>query len=288
MKELSIILVNYNNSEDTVLCLDSLQNILFKSYSIIIVDNYSNINDYTNLKNNLNTKKFNFTYELIRTDSNLGFAGGNNIGIKCALNKYKSKYLLLLNNDTIVEKDFLEPLVNKINEGYSMATSKVLFEGNKNLIWASGGYLNQRRGIGVNRNFKKKNKNINDDCEVNFAPFCCVLFNSDVFMKYGFMDESYFMYFEDVDYCIRLISKGLKFYYCHNSVIYHKVSASSGGIRSNFYLEWMTRNRKKIIKRYYNNIVYFEFLIETYIKIFIYFIKFNFKAIKAIKKGIKL
>ena len=280
----SIILINYNNSFDTIECVKSLNELDYSDVSIIVVDNGSSTENKLKL-NELPTCKYKM--DVLFLDKNLGFAGGNNKGIEYALTKYNPDYFLLLNNDTLVEKNLISVLLNSLGDNY-MSTPKVLFESNRNLIWANGGYFNYKRGTGMNRDFKKKDNNKRKKEIVEFAPFCAVLFKKELLDIVGYMSEEYFMYYEDADYCMRMKEKGCKIIYTPETIVYHKVSASTGGLRSPFYTEWMTRSYRKFVYKFFNKkrtIVRMK--IRNFEKLLYYRITRNSKNYEALKKGLK-
>ena len=103
--KITIVILNWNGYEDTSECIISLQKITYDNYQIVVIDNGSDEEDFNKLKNNLPNVK------VLRSDVNLGFTGGNNLGIKNSFEK-KNDFILLLNNDTIVEPNFIQPLLD--------------------------------------------------------------------------------------------------------------------------------------------------------------------------------
>lgn len=240
-----IILLNYNGYKDTIECVRSIEKINYKNYNIVIVDNNSVDGSEEILKSEFEK------YKIIQTNSNRGFAGGNNIGIKYAINE-GAQYVLLLNNDTLVEAEFLtnlieETLKEKFKPGISIG--KIYYNSGIKKIWYAGGGINYLKGetfqIGCGETDKgqydmKKN--------VDFATGCMMLINKEVIEKVGYLLEDYFLYYEDTDYCVKVIKAGYKILYCPRSIIYHKVSASTV-ILSEIYQFYMCRNRYLFIKR---------------------------------------
>lgn len=283
----AIILVNYNSTNYTIDCIESIkQTIDYNELKIVIIDNKSNNNELEKLDSYCSTQNAKDIF-LIKNNENGGFASANNIGITFAIDNLKCDKVMLLNNDTIVKPDFHMLLCNKLND-YQVVTPMVLFESEKDKIWSAGGYISSFKGIGVNRGFMDTADKYKENIECEFTPFCCVLFDARVFKKVGLLDDSYFMYFEDADYCMLLAKFGYKILYVADSIIYHKVSASSGGLRSNFYLEWMTRNQLKFIKKFFNKwSTMVLFRVKIVIKKIYYFFHFNFEAIKSINRGIR-
>lgn len=277
-KKVFIILLNYNGVNDTLECVKSLEAINYNNYEIVIVDNCSTDNSFSILK-----EKFANKHHVISSGRNGGFAFGNNIGISYALKK-GADYVLLINNDTIVEANFLDELVNTMesNEYYGITTGLILNYYNKNLVWYAGGEINWNRFYGYhcyeNEDIDKLNLY---EREVTFATGCLMLIRREVIDRLGGLPEEYFMYYEDVDYCANIQENRYKICFNPKSVIYHKISASSGETESPFAIEWNSRNRIRFINKYRYKISTFK-----YIKLkFFFYITRIIKLVKYILKG---
>lgn len=277
-KKVFIILVNYNGVTDTLECIKSLESIYYNNYEIVVVDNDSTDNSLDILK-----EKIGYKHHVISSNKNGGFAFGNNIGIRYALEK-GADYVLLINNDTTVEPDFLDELVNSMekNDECGITTGLILNYYDKNLVWYAGGEINWNRFYGYH---KHENKNINRlrlyESEVSFATGCLMLIRSEVITKVGELPEEYFMYYEDVDYCANIQENGYKIYFNPKSIIYHKISATSGESESPFAITWNTRNRVNFINKYrykISNINYIKLILFFYITRIIKFIKYISKG----------
>ena len=277
-KKVFIILVNYNGVTDTLECIKSLESIYYKNYEIVVVDNDSTDNSLHILK-----EKIGYKHHVISSNKNGGFAFGNNIGIRYALEK-GADYVLLINNDTTVEPDFLDELVNSMekNDECGITTGLILNYYDKNLVWYAGGEINWNRFYGYH---KHENENINRlrlyENEVSFATGCLMLIRSEVITKVGELPEEYFMYYEDVDYCANIQENGYKIYFNPKSIIYHKISATSGESESPFAITWNTRNRVNFINKYrykISNINYIKLILFFYITRIIKFIKYISKG----------
>ena len=289
-KKVFIILLNYKGVKDTIECIRSLESITYSNYEVVIVDNLSPDNSYETLKNIVGHR-----HHVISSGRNGGFAFGNNVGIKYALEK-NAEYILLLNNDTIVEKDFLEPLVNTLENSkeIALATGLILNYYKKDIIWYAGGEIDWKRFYGYHINENKKiTKDDLIEKEITFATGCLMLIRAEVLNEIGLLPEEYFMYYEDVDYCSTLIKNNYKIYYNPKSIIYHKISASSGDVESPFAIEWNTRNRLRFInknKEYIGKVKYFKgkvfFLTTRIIKIIQYLIKGRKDKIISLIRGV--
>jgi len=199
----------------------------------------------------VNSKELIFTspYPLIfiQTGENLGFAGGNNVGIKYALKKDDCEYVLLLNNDTIVEKNFLSELVKtaKISMNIGIIGGKILYYDDPGKIWYAGGKLDLWRGSGYHLNVDKKDNGIKGIKEVSFITGCLMLIDKKIFKRLGLLPKEYFLYLEDTDFCYSTLQKGFKLYVNLDSKIYHKVSStvSAGKEVSPMAIYYSARNR---------------------------------------------
>lgn len=282
-----IILVNYNTCDDTIECIKSIKQIYYENYKIIVVDNASMDNSYDRLKNI-------FPNDLIiNSNENLGFAGGNNIGIGKALEN-GAEYVLLLNNDTVVEKDFLNQLVSTFDENLNIGIvgCKINYYNKKDIInYAGGEILWEKFTTNFFRTDEKDDKT-EEVKEITFVSGCAMMISEKVFNDIGVLDDSYFMYYEDTDFCAKASEKGYKLLYQPKSVIYHKISASSGGDLSPFVLYWSTKNRIKFKNKFAykvskKNSIYFDVfnLISRITRIVIYIFKGDTKKAKAILKG---
>lgn len=228
MPKIYIVILNYNGFEDTAKLLPTINKLNSGKYKLqtILVDNGSNDRELRLLKKLLN--KSYKSIRLIKNGKNLGFAKGNNIGIKYALDN-GADYILLLNNDTKIEMNFLTNLL-KLEFPISSPVVKFReFKDKPKLIYDLGGYVNWWTGRTYHLNaykndlirFKKKNY-----IKADYVAGCCMLVKREVFEKIGHLDEKYFIYFEDVDFCITAIKNGFKVIVDPNSVIYHKLGGS--------------------------------------------------------------
>lgn len=285
-----IILVNYNGYKDTTECVNSLKKINYSNYKIIIVDNASFDNSVEILKKKLSDCK------IIESKKNLGFAGGNNLGIKYALGN-KADYILLLNNDTLVESNFLNNMINSFNvdNRIGLVGCKIMYYTQKNIIWYGGGYIDWFRFIGAHYGMKQIDKGqCNVEKEIDFMTGCCMLIKREVFEKIRLLTEDYFMYFEDVDFCVKVKDAGYKIWYNPKAIIYHKVGLSSGGEESAFSIKWCTRNRLVFMNKYKVKVTRFSFILSKVffyttrlIRYFQYVLANEYDKSKAIIDGIK-
>lgn len=255
MPVIYIIIINYNGYADTIECINSLKNIEYDNFKIILIDNASTDNSVLNF----NDLPENCT--LIEQKENLGFSGGNNVGIKYAIQK-GAEYILLLNNDTIVESDFLNNMLESFeNSNVGIVGCKIMYFSEQNRIWFAGGKINWIKFIGKHFGIKELDDGTYDrEGQIEFMTGCCMLIKTDLIREIGLLPEEYFMYYEDVEYCLRTNDAGYKIWYNPKAKIYHKVGISGGGEGSAFSIRWITRNRLIFMKRYrhkVNNIMFY-------------------------------
>ena len=267
-----IIIVNYKGLDDTIDCINSLKNIEYKNYRIIVVDNNSEDGSAEKLD-----ELFFGDIKIIKLDENLGFAGGNNVGIKVALEE-NAEYVLLLNNDTVVKNDFLNHLVDKAEEEKTIGCvgGKIYYYSNKEILWYAGAKINKYTGrtkhIGVD---EKDIGQYSISKEEDYITGCLMLVKREVLEKVGLMDERYFLYYEETDWCAKMKKYGYKLVFEPKSVIYHKVSSS-------------TKNINDVMKYYYDRNSYF-FIINNYgilNRSFMFLYKRIFLLLKLIKASL--
>ncbi len=255
MDHISIILVNYNADELTKDCLRSLQNLTAKNfrYHILVVDNGSQVP--LKLPRSLQSDHV----QVIRSESNLGFTGGNNLGITYAVERYNSEYICLLNNDTTVDANFLQHLYDRLDGQVigGMVCPKIYFSKGfeyhseaypkselGNVLWYAGGSIDWPNLIAFHRGVDEIDRGQFDkQLTSDFCTGACVLISREVLETIGLFDERLFLYFEDTDLSIRAKKKGYQLLFEPNAVIWHKNAGSSGGAGSVLHQYYQTRNR---------------------------------------------
>ena len=322
LPSVTIIILNWEGWQDTNECLESLFKNTYANYHTIIIDNGSKDNSILEIKKNLKanrkingfielkesilkknnflTNKSNIEKEkqvfLIKNRSNYGFAKGNNIGIDFAINNLNPKYILLLNNDTIVDKNFLKSLVKEIEkkEDIGIVGPKIYyydFNGNKNIINFTGGKINIWTSIHSHiGNNKIDNGQFNKNLKVDYVQGCCLLIRTDLLKKIGYLDEKFFAYWEETDLCKRAEEEQYICKYVYKSKIWHKVPKS---ITSPFRIYYLNRNRFLFMKKNGNIfqkitfLLYFTFIIFPKFIINYSFIQRNVEILKKGLKGFK-
>lgn len=219
----AIVLVNWNGFEFTEACLQSLQHLEFPDYKIIVVDNASE---------NQEGSRLNATYpdiHLIQNEQNLGFTGGNNVGIRKALEDGYT-HIMLLNNDTEVEADFLGEMIRRFqsNSKLGMVQPLICFLHEKEQIWSAGGKWNSFLGRAITLGDRKFLSNAYvADRPLDWATGCCMLVTREALLKVGLLNEGYFAYFEDVEWSLRFRENGYGIALASKAKIYHEAGASS-------------------------------------------------------------
>jgi len=251
-----IIILNYNGQKDLRECLDSIfKQLKYLSYKVVVVDNASTDGSVAMIKNKFPQVK------LIKNKKNLGFAEGNNVGIRYAL-KQKADYILILNNDTIVHRDFLTELVKTANAlKADLIGPKINFYQPSNLVWAAGGKVNIFLGQTKHLFGEKDERDVPFyPFAVDYLPFAAALIKRKVFQRIGLLDPDYFLLFEDTDFCYRAKKAGFKIMVAPSSKIWHKVSQSFNGIYSPTYLYYLVRNRGLFLRKNAPRYVWFVFI----------------------------
>jgi len=328
----SIVILNWNGWEDTIECLESLFQINYPNFDVILVDNASEDDSLEKIKKycsgNLKVESGFFKYNpenkpinlleytkefddpkvhmkkenanrdqliLIKNDENVGFPGGNNIGMKFALNFFNPDYILLLNNDTVVEENFLEELVKngeaKINIG--ILGPKIYFYDESNTIWSVGCKISWKlsRGIQIGSG-EKDHQQYNTIKEVEYINGSAFLIKTEVIQKIGLMDEKYFLYFEESDWTLRANPEGYGSLYIPTAKIWHKVSQSGGGISNPIGLYYITRNRWIFMRKWAKKSDYWIFMLyqifgAIIFPLFLAFFYKNQELLWAYYKGLK-
>lgn len=237
-----VILLNYCNYSLTMDCVESIKKSTYSNVEIIVVDNKSPNGDYELLKN---ASKGRFV--LLDAGCNNGFSAGNNVGIRYAMEQ-GAEYVLLLNNDTIIDAEMIEKLVQHADAN-TVAVPKIYYYDNPNTIWYAGGSIDYKKvdsrhhGIHMQEGINEKT----DACDLITG--CCALISSQIIKRVGFLSEEFFMYFEDLDYSIRLKNEGIGIVYCPEAKMWHKVGSTAGTV-SKLATYYQTRNRLIIAKKY--------------------------------------
>lgn len=274
----SIVTVNYNQSEVTCKLIESLNKISWPNFEIIVIDNNSTKDSPEIIK-----QRFpNIIY--VANPINYGFAAGNNFGLMRA----RGEYVLLLNNDIEVPEGFMEPLIDKLegNPGIGAVSPKIKFYYQPDTIQYAGytpiNPITMRNfSIGY---WQKDEEKYNEDRETPYAHGAAMMVPMRVVKEVGLMSYIFFLYYEEADWCARISHAGYKMYYVGNSYVLHKESVSTGKL-SPLKIYYQNRNRLVYMRRniegktFYLSMMYqlfvaipknaFKFLLKGKIKLFL-------------------
>ena len=223
LRSVNLFVLNWNGRDLTLDCLSSLEKITYPNVKVYVIDNGSSDNSVTAIRNQFPD------YEIIELPENYGFAKGNNAGFE--LVKQKADYTIFLNNDTIVDPNFVEPLINAMesNSTVKQSTPKIFYADNLDYIWFGGGKVSLWAGwirhLGIRQ---KDSMQFSFNRNVDYATGCCVCMRTLDFESIGMFDESFSMYGEDVDLSLRFRKQGGQILFVPESKIWHKVSSSIG------------------------------------------------------------
>ena len=226
----SIIIVNWNAKDYLEQCIDSLLSQTLSNFEIILVDNNSTDNSLELIE-----KKYP-QIKLIKNNENVGFAEGNNIGIKHA----KGKYIALFNPDAVAENNWLSHLIPVLDSSdrIAAATGKMYYLGDKfgkDAVFCTWSKINPYTSIPFNFT------NNEPESKVDYLSGAAMLVKKEVIDKIGFLDPDYFLYFEETDWCARMIRAGYDLIYVPQAIVWHEVSSTdSDSSKKTYYME---RNR---------------------------------------------
>lgn len=254
MNKVFIVILNYKGHKDTIELLGSLQKIKKDHFNpnVVVVDNFPQDPIRIEVKDfkNLNLK-------VIYNNKNLGFSGGNNVGIKYSLEN-GADYVLLINNDTYVDEEFIEELLKVFEKeaNVGIVVPKIYFakgfEFHKKykenelgkVIWFAGGNIDWKNVIGYHTGVDEVDRGqFNEERDTEIASGCCLMLKKELLEKIKGYDERYFLYYEDADLSMRTIKEGYRIVFAPKSIIWHKNAQSSGGSGSNLQDYYISRNR---------------------------------------------
>jgi GT2 family glycosyltransferase len=221
----TLVILNWNNAPDTIECLESASLLDYPNYRVLVVDNGSTDGSASRIRT------AHADVEIIETGENLGYAGGNNVGVRRALTR-RMEYICILNNDVKVAPDFLTELVSALEDsaGAGIATPLVAEMERSDRVWAlgqevewmSGKVMRLHAGEDVSAQQSKA------AFEVDVASGAAMLVKSEVFEHAGLLEELFYLYYEEVDWCLRVRREGYRILAVPSSLLWHRVSATLG------------------------------------------------------------
>lgn len=218
------VVLNYNGAAVLGECLRSLCKQDYPNFHILVVDNAS-----TDGSEKIAAEIEGV--ELIRNEENLLFAGGNNVGIRHAIDA-GADYIVLINNDTVSDPALISALVAAMeaDKDAGIAGPKIYYHERPDVIWSAGGLVDFGKGWVRHRGIRRQDKGRFDSvAEVDYVTGCCLMFSREVFSFLQGLDESFPMYYEDTDFCTRARKTGYKIIYVPDGKMWHKIGFSSGG-----------------------------------------------------------
>lgn len=282
--KVSIVILNWNGKKHLKKCLLSIKKVSYMSLETIVVDNGSSDGSAEMVK-----KEFP-QIELVQNKKNLGFSGGNNIGIK----KSTGRHVFILNNDTEVSKDFLDPLVSAMEKDATLGCvqPKLLYGTDHMLLNAVGSYFTST-GFLYHYGYRKKTnlKQYNVPLTIYSARGAAMLLRRSALNKVGLFDDDFFIFFEETDLCHRLWLAGYKVLYVPNSIIYHYEAVDTSKQMKDYTRNYLSfRNRICSFMKNLEGINIMKiftvlFLIYALLLIF-YMIRLKFYLVKAIIMGV--
>lgn len=242
------IILNYNSASESVALFKNLEEQHYRYLKILVIDNNSSEDDQLELKDNIPSENLIFNHK------NLGYAGGNNIGIEIALNA-KANYVWILNPDIRVNNHTLPILLKTISEDKTLAAigPRIIHRTNPDKIFSDGGMLIMNDSCSTyhkNYNMEVEHISKNVDFDIDYIDGSCILINCETIKEIGKLPEEYFLYFEETDWCFR--ARKYNFRLAINS----KVSVSNlTSIKNSIYHYYMFRNRIIFSKRYHLDLI---------------------------------
>jgi len=261
-----IVVLNWNGKRLTVECVESVTKIGYGNYEILLVDNGSTDGSQECFRSRYPE------IALLENKANLGFAEGNNVGIQRAIDE-RADYILLLNNDTTVDENFLSELVNvaERDSRIGFVGPKVYYyycRGRRDVIAFAGGHINLWIGKARNLGEREEDRGQYDDTkQVSYVQGSCLLVKTEVVQRIGLLDSTLFAYWEETDWCMRGNRAGYTSVFVPSAKIWHKVAASSGSVGNTYYL---TRNlfwfmKKHATRKQYLCFLTYFFLVQFWI-----------------------
>ena len=251
-------ILNWNGAEILDECLESVFSNKTPNYKVTVIDNDSS---------NFSPSKIDSRVNIIQLDKNYGFSKGYNLGIDKS-DIGDDEYIILLNYDATIDENFISSLSNSvINHGSNHIYGvKILFDSDKNLIWYAGGTADLPNGNIAHIGIRQSKNKFNDEVETDYVTGCCMIIHRKMYSKLNGFDETFFMYNEDLDLCIRAKRYGAKCLYIPSALAYHKVSMSTGGNYSMKKILLKAKSSHLLFRKYYKFPISILLLLRYFIK----------------------
>jgi len=253
MLEIFVVILNWNNAEDTIECISSVKLSKDVNYKIICVDNNSSDGSSGRISS------AHPDIIMLQTAGNLGYAGGNNFGVKKAL-ELGATHIWILNNDTIVGqycmKNLLEPFLNGAKT--ALTGSKIYFYDKKEEIWFAGGIYYPFRGVTSHYLENQAAAGVLSEKKLDYVSGCSMMISRETAEKTGVFDEKLFLLYEEIDLAQKIKKLGYTMKMCEKSDVYHKISRTLKD--SPLRLYYFTRNRLYVSWKHFRPYFPFVFL----------------------------
>ncbi len=262
---IGIVTITYNSSSVIDAFMTSVLSQSYTNFILYIIDNASSDDTLDCIARYTDPR-----IVVIPNTVNKGIAAGNNQGINASIDMQCGK-ILLINNDTVFDPDLINKLaIDMENFSCDLIVPKIVYHDRPDMLWYAGGYFRWwRAGAGTHEGIYEKDQGQFDRAvKVEYSPTCCLLINSIVFTKVGIMDETYFAYYDDADFCYRTLRAGLKLYYTPTTRLLHKVSTLTGGEQSRFSLYNGIRGHVYFVRKHYNWFVQLFWLVVFQLNMF--------------------
>jgi len=239
----AVVLVNWNRPQDTLECIESLRHMNYRRFLTILVDNGStdgSLEAFSVLED----------VELISNGANLGIARANNVGIRRAL-EAGADYVLLLNNDTIVDGDMVRILVEtcEADPTIGMVGPTMYYHDEPTTIWYAGGRIHPWRGdtshVGMLEEDRGQYGEVTD---TDYVTSCAMLVRREVIEQIGEVDPAYFIYFDETDFCVRAQRRGWRVVFVPHARLWHKISRTMGAGSARYWFHY-TRSRLVFVRK---------------------------------------
>jgi len=246
-----VLVLNWNGAADTIECVQSLKKVTYPNVEIVVIDNGSSDESVQLIRSAFNDLK------IIELETNLLYGGGNNAGLSWA-HEQGFAYVVFLNNDTTVEPNFLEPLIQGFNFSprVGMVAPLMCYSASPELVWYGGGRVNLWTGVVEHLHIRQNVSKLDSTTRnTDYITGCCLMMPTSLAVELGGFDPSFKMYGEDVDLSLRTRTAGYDLIFVPTSRICHKVSASVGG---EFSLSKMKRKLMGLLRIYATHAKFYQ------------------------------
>lgn len=239
-----VVVLTWNQREVTLECLESLTRMTYPNYRIVVVDNGS-----TDKTSQAIAAQFP-SIKIIVNKRNLGYPGGCNVGLRYALNQGVD-YIFVINNDVSVAPDILDELMHGVSPDVGILTPKVYFASDPNRIWSVGG---QQNPLTLEMNYRGDQEQDqgqwDEVLERDYLIGCAHLFSRSLLEEIGLLDAGYFLYYDDLDICIRARRAGYRLLMVPRAQMWHKVANSSGGVGTPRERYYVARGKLRFLRKH--------------------------------------